>query len=162
MTTATADRRKTARRAVIAEVVQRVQQILKTVDLFSRRTLRQFGVTGPQIWALRTIDAAGSLSTGELADRMFLHDSTISGILDRLEERGLVTRERGDDDRRVIRLRVTRSGLDILCRAPEPPRSRLPRGLQKLDRRELRRMRDAVRQLALIMRVDDLDPDSND
>ena len=146
--------RRTSRKEQIAEIVQGLHRLFKTVDTFSRRMLVDFGVTGPQIWALRTIAGEGSLTIGELADRMYLHMSTVSGIIDRLEERDLVTRERTDEDRRVVRLRVTRQGQAILQRAPEPPRSLIAPGLQRMGDRDLALMRIAVRHLARIMRAE--------
>ena len=146
--------RRAGRKEQVAEIVQRLHQMFKAVDTFSRRMLYEFGVTGPQVWALRTISGAGSLSIGELAERMYLHMSTISGIIDRLEERSLVTRERSDEDRRVVRLRVTRPGQAILQRAPVPPRSLIASGLQRLEDRELSSMRQAIRKLSRIMRAE--------
>ncbi|HYE98525.1 MAG TPA: MarR family transcriptional regulator, partial [Planctomycetota bacterium] len=125
----------------------------KVVDTFSRQALKEFGVTGPQIWALRTIHAERGLTIGELAGRMYLHISTVSGILDRLEERGLIERRRSPEDRRVTRLEVTARGRAVLARAPEPPRSLVLRGLQGLSRSELRNLRRSIDILAGIMQV---------
>jgi DNA-binding MarR family transcriptional regulator len=133
------------------ETVRTLHALFQHVDVYSRRMLREFGVSGPQIWALRTIAARKGITIGELTEAMFLHISTVSGILDRLEERALVSRERMDPDRRVVRLTVTRHGHEVLRRAPEPPRSRLARGLRTLKRRDVARLRDAVRRLARLM-----------
>ena len=91
--------RRSGRRHAIEEVVRHLHRIFKVVDTFSRRTLAEFGVSGPQIWALRTIEASGSLTMGELAGALFLHMSTVTGIVDRLEGRRLVVRERFGEDR---------------------------------------------------------------
>lgn len=143
--------KRSDRKEELAEVVQGLHHLFKAVDTFSRQMLRTFGVSGPQVWALGTIAQAGSLTIGELADRMYLHISTVSGIVDRLEERSLMVRERTEEDRRVVRLRVTRQGRLILQRAPEPPRSLIAKGLQRLSDRELQIMKSAVRQLTRIM-----------
>lgn len=141
------------REETLAHVVQTVHRIFKVVDTFSRQALREFGVSGPQIWALRAIDAYAGLTIGGLAEKMYLHISTVSGILDRLEERGLIERRRSSDDRRVTRLQVTARGRGVLARAPEPPRSLVLRGLRALPAAELRRLRRALDTLAAIMQV---------
>ncbi len=147
-------RGKSKAEEVLQETVRTLHGLFQHVDLFSRRMLRDFGVSGPQLWALRTIADRKNLTIGELAALMFLHISTVSVLLDRLEERGLVERERSAPDRRVVRLRVTSAARRILYRAPEPPRSQLTRGLQDLSMRERRRMRDHVRRLARLMGMD--------
>jgi DNA-binding MarR family transcriptional regulator len=154
--------RRSGRRQSIEEVVRHLHHIFKVVDTFSRRTLAEFGVSGPQIWALRTIEAAGSLTMGELAEALFLHMSTVTGIVDRLEGRRLVLRERFGEDRRVVHLRVTARGRSVIDRTPEPPRSLIAKGLQDLQPRELGRMRYAVARLAQIMRADRLEPETSD
>ena len=140
-----------ARDAALASSVRAVHRIFKGVDTASRRLLKDFGVTGPQLWALRTIDEARGLTTGELADRLYLHISTVSGILDRLEKNRWVERRRGAEDRRVVRLVVTRKGKAILSRAPEPPRSVVLRGLRALDDRALAEMSRSLARLLRIM-----------
>ena len=134
-------------------MVQTLHRIFKVVDTFSRQALREFGVSGPQIWALRAIHAYAGLTIGGLAEKMYLHISTVSGILDRLEERGLVERRRSPDDRRVTRLEVTAKGRAVLARAPEPPRSLVLRGLRGLPAGELRHFRRVLDELARIMQV---------
>jgi DNA-binding MarR family transcriptional regulator len=142
---------KARRRTLIAEAVQSLHLIFRTVDLFSRETLGRFGVTGPQIWALRTIEEAEVLTVGALSERMFLHISTVSGILDRLESAGLVDRERLKADRRVVQLRLTPQGRSLIRRAPEPPRMKVLRGLKRLPTRQVAAVRSAILRLAEIM-----------
>jgi DNA-binding MarR family transcriptional regulator len=131
-----------------------LHQIFQAVDLFSRQTLRDFGVSGPQIWALRTIDEGGVVSMGDLAQRMHLHMSTVSGIIDRLESGRLVTRERSSADARVMELRLTARGRSLLAKAPEPPRSKAARGLQRLSPKDLERVHSALLLIARAMDVE--------
>jgi DNA-binding MarR family transcriptional regulator len=131
-----------------------LHQIFQAVDLFSRQTLRDFGVSGPQIWALRTIDEGGVVSMGDLAQRMHLHMSTVSGIIDRLESGRLVTRERSSADARVMELSLTARGRSLLAKAPEPPRSKAARGLQRLSPKDLERVHSALLLIARAMDVE--------
>jgi DNA-binding MarR family transcriptional regulator len=131
-----------------------LHRVFQAVDLFSRQTLRDFGVSGPQIWALRSIEQAGVSSMSDLAQGMHLHMSTVTGIIDRLESAKLVTRGRAEADARVMEIRLTSKGKAILARAPEPPRSKAARGLQRLSPRELRQVHSSLVLLARAMDVD--------
>jgi MarR family transcriptional regulator, organic hydroperoxide resistance regulator len=146
----------------LSECVEMLHQIFQSVDLFSRQALRDFGVSGPQIWALRTIGEAGILSMGDLAQHMHLHMSTVTGIIDRLETSKLVTRDRSTEDARVMELRLTPKGRGILAKAPEPPRSKAARGLQKLGPKQLKQVHSALRLVAEAMDVDLTPPGSQD
>jgi DNA-binding MarR family transcriptional regulator len=145
---------RSERQETLSESVEMLHQIFQAVDLFSRQTLRDFGVTGPQIWALRTIDDGDVVSMGDLAQRMHLHMSTISGIIDRLESSRLVTRERSTADARVMDVRLTARGRALLAKAPEPPRSKAARGLQRLSPKELSRVHSALLLIARAMDVE--------
>jgi len=142
----------------LSETVEMLHQIFQAVDLFSRQTLRDFGVTGPQIWALRTIDDGDVVSMGDLAQRMHLHMSTVSGIIDRLESARLVTRERSAADARVMDVRLTARGRALLAKAPEPPRSKAARGLQRLNPKELSQVHSALLLIARAMDVEFTSP----
>lgn len=139
------------RETALTSSVRAVHRIFQSVDTASRRLLKDFGVTGPQLWALRTVEEARGLTIGELAARMYLHISTVSGILDRLEKNLWVERRRSAEDRRVTRLVVTRAGRALIARAPEPPRSVVLRGLRELDDRALGEMSRSMERLARIM-----------
>lgn len=144
---------------VLSESVEMLHQIFQAVDVFSRQALRDFGVTGPQIWALRAIEDAKVVSMGDLAQKMHLHMSTVSGIIDRLENAKLATRDRSPADARVMELRLTPKGRSILARAPEPPRSKAARGLGRLTLEELVRVHSALLLVAKAMDVSLLSTD---
>jgi DNA-binding MarR family transcriptional regulator len=145
------------RKECLSETVEMLHQIFQSVDVFSRQALREFGVTAPQIWALRTIGRENVATMSGLAQHMHLHMSTVSGIIDRLEAARLVTRERSEADARVMELRLTPKGRAILAKAPEPPRSKAARGLLRLAAKELKLVRNALLLLGQAMDLD-LDP----
>jgi len=60
------------------------------------------------------------LPCGEISERMVRRDPDLTRLLDRLESRGLVTRSRGVDDRRVVRAAITEEGLALLASLDEP------------------------------------------
>ena len=75
--------------------------------------LEKLQLTSPQFYVLATIGYAGGLPFGEIGEKMMVTVSNLTGIVDRLEEKGLVARERDAHDRRVIRVRLTEKGFKL-------------------------------------------------
>jgi DNA-binding MarR family transcriptional regulator len=92
-------------------LVRDVEEILKPFDL-----------SGSQFNVLRILRGAGpsGLACGEVGGRMITHDPDITRLLDRLENRGLISRARQEDDRRVVKTRITPEGLRILGELDAP------------------------------------------
>ncbi|HVF47064.1 MAG TPA: MarR family transcriptional regulator [Pyrinomonadaceae bacterium] len=86
-------------------------------DLFKTRDL-----TGAQYNVLRILRGAGEdgLPCREIGERMITRDSDITRMLDRLEARALIRRERQSDDRRVVLTVITKRGLEVLSELDEP------------------------------------------
>jgi DNA-binding MarR family transcriptional regulator len=117
--------------------------LLRTADALLRKEvelLKEFGLSPTQYNALRILRGAGDegVTCGELSDRMLTKDPDVTRLIDRLEGRGLIQRARSDQDRRVVRTRITAAGLDVLARLDEPS-DRWTRGqLGHLTKTELR------------------------
>jgi len=99
--------------------------LLKVADIFaleSEQFLKSVGLTGAQYNVLRILRGAEpeGLPCRGIGDRMISHDPDITRLLDRMEKRGLITRERQTDDRRVVKTRITPEGLAILKPLDEP------------------------------------------
>ena len=99
--------------------------VLRTADLIRRRTaaaLAPHGITSQQYNVLRILRGAHpkSLPTLEVAARMIEQTPGVTRLLDRLEEAGLVSRERGADDRRLVHCHITAAGLALLAELDLP------------------------------------------
>jgi DNA-binding MarR family transcriptional regulator len=89
------------RKETIAGAFDNLRRVVQVVHGYSKRSKQVGGLTGPQLWAIKVLAASAPIMVSELARRMYLHPSTVIGILDRLESRGLVKRTRSTEDRRV-------------------------------------------------------------
>jgi DNA-binding MarR family transcriptional regulator len=76
----------------------------------SKRMRSTLGITGPQRLVLRIVGQFPGVSAGELAEIVHLHPSTITGVLQRLVQKGLLARERDPLDSRRVRLKVQPRG----------------------------------------------------
>ena len=144
------------RDAEISEIMQSLRRIIKSLQDYSRTVFSHFGITGPQLWALKTINRLGSLPLGELSKRMYLHPSTISGVIDRLEKKGYLVRDRIENDRRVVRVRLTPKGKMLVRKAPNPVQGKMIYGLRKLKKEKLDLIYESVQELVGIMEAKNL------
>jgi DNA-binding MarR family transcriptional regulator len=123
--------------------------LLQTADAVGQEAeqlLKSQGLTGAQYNVLRILRGAepGGLPCRGIGDRMISHDPDMTRLLDRMEKRRLITRMRQTDDRRVIKTRITRQGLQMLKALDQPVRG--------LHKRQFRHMTAArLRALAGIL-----------
>lgn len=99
-------------------IARALRQINRAVDLHSRALLQRHGLTAPQLATLLEIERLQPVSSGVLASEVHLGSATLTGILDRLEQRGLVCRTRHAGDRRSILLSLTDLGTELFASAP--------------------------------------------
>ena len=98
----------------------------------AEQLVKEQGLTGTQYNVLRILrgsEPAGLPCKG-ISDRMISHDPDMTRLLDRMEKRNLITRQRQSDDRRVVKTRITSEGLDILRKLDAP--------VQDLHKRQFR------------------------
>jgi len=84
--------------------------------------MKEHSLTGTQYNVLRILRGAepAGLPCKGISDRMISHDPDMTRLLDRLEKRGVISRERQANDRRVVKTRITAAGLDILKKLDAP------------------------------------------
>ena len=138
------------REIAITEIMQSLRRIIKSLQDYSQKVSSYFGITGPQLWVLKTINQSGSLSLGELSKRMYLHPSTVTGVVDRLEKKGYVLRDRSDVDRRIVKVKLTSKGNKLAKKGPSPVQGRMIYGLRKLKKDELFSIYKSVQKLVEI------------
>ena len=142
----------------VAEIIDNIRRVFQVVNEHSKKAERKTGLTGPQLWAIKTIAQGAPLMVSEIALRMHLHPATVVGILDRLETRGLVRRVRSTEDRRVVRVELTGPGEDLVKRAPEVAQGLLVSGLEQLKTRNLKTIAATLDQLVEILGAQRIPP----
>lgn len=96
-----------------------LRRILKVVDTHARRLARDTSLTPSQLVVLKELASRQSSQPGELSRSAGLKQATISILLDKLQDRGLVQRVRGDADRRTVSVFITPRGRATLADAPD-------------------------------------------
>jgi DNA-binding MarR family transcriptional regulator len=117
-------------------VMQSLRRIVRAVSLYSHQLAATYKITAPQLVCLLTIVNEGPLNLSRLSKQVFLSASTVVGILDRLEEKGLITRQRNQKDRRLIHVQATPKGEALIAQTPSPLPTALANALKQLPELE--------------------------
>lgn len=139
-----------------AAIVQGLRRIVKALQTYSQDVRSGYGLTGPQLWALKTLRRNGRMPVGRLADALAVNQSSVSVLVDRLVRRGLVRRIRGRTDRRFVEIDLTPRGRALVADAPEPAQGRLLHALEDMGAPDVRRIRRAVDELVTAMEAMDI------
>lgn len=144
----------TRKRREINEIITSIRLIKGVNQKYSRDLMKTHRITGQQLGALRIVSLSPFISLGDLSERMYLHISTGSGIVDRLEAKGYLTRERSRMDRRVVNLRITPLGRRVIKKAPLAGIGLLFQDIDHLPTNEIHRIWDAMMILRKVMNID--------
>jgi DNA-binding MarR family transcriptional regulator len=149
--------REAVKQREIEEIVRSLRLVRSVHARHSRELMRDFRITGTQLGVMRTLGRYRRISMGELSRRMYLHISTVSSIVDRLEAGGHLTRERSSGDRRVVFLELTARGREIVKKAPVYAFGFLMRDIESLPSAEIHKIHDALHLLLKVMRIEGAD-----
>lgn len=117
-------------------VFQSLRRIIRAIELHSRKLDTVHHITGPQHVCLLALNEEAPLTVKRLAQLACLSPSTIVGIVDRLEEKGLAQRIRSTSDRRAVMITATEKGEQLLASTPSPIQASLTRALEDLPESE--------------------------
>jgi DNA-binding MarR family transcriptional regulator len=135
-------------------VLRKLRLVFNTVKGHFRDVEKKAGVAGAQVWALSVIRDKPGIGVGELARALDIHQSTASNLLKPLIERGMVTAERTQADRRALKLRISARGLAVLRKAPGPAVGLLPEALSQLDLDTLLRLDEDLQGVIAMLHAD--------
>lgn len=133
------------------EILVELRKIVRAMDLQSRQLQRDCALTSPQLVLLREIVRHEEIAIGTLAANASLSNATATGIVDRLEQRGLVARSRNGKDRRQVLLSSTEAGRALCDEAPPLMQEKFLDSLSGLQQSEQTQMLTALSQLAGMM-----------
>lgn len=138
------------------QILDELIQLVARSRQQSHDFLEKYGVTVPQSGVMRVLQRRGALPIGTLAEKLFLKTSTVSGIIDRLERDGMVSRLRGNSgDRRVVHVSLTEQGLELATRLPSTSFDTLRRALDRLTPEEANGLLNTLNRLLELVREDE-------
>lgn len=144
------DRTKQCARDPALAVIREVVRAYQAFSDFSSRDIKRLGLTAPEFDVLATLGNQPGMTFKDIGENTLITKTTLTGVVDRLEEKGLVERRACPEDRRCIRAILTEKG-DALFRQVFPEHvDRLRERLCALDEAERKQLLEAlakVRQL---------------
>jgi DNA-binding MarR family transcriptional regulator len=142
------------REGQIRKIKYIIQRLMQAAEHFNKELNKKHGVSIPQLNCLLALHENGPIPLSLIARYIMVNSSTVTGIVDRLEDKGLVKRTRISMDRRVITVSLTDSGRDIVQRAPFPIDEKLVMGFNRLPETERNEIIDALSKLTFILDVE--------
>ncbi|MEJ2762419.1 MarR family transcriptional regulator [Photobacterium sp. MCCC 1A19761] len=139
------------------EVLIALRQIIRAIDLHSRKLNKVAGLTGPQLVLMRAIRDSGEVTIRQLSNNTNMSQATATTILDRLEKRGLVVRERSTLDKRKVHAYLTEQGKESLAQAPMLLQESFISRFQQLDDWEQSLLLSSVQRISSMMNAEHLD-----
>lgn len=133
------------------EVLIALRRIARAIDLHSKQLVQRYGLTGPQALILKNLLGTQALSVGELAKHVNLSQATVTDILDRLEKRRLVERQRSTTDKRRVLVRATKNAEKLLGTALPLLQESFVSEFQKLAEWEQTLVLSTLQRVALMM-----------
>lgn len=138
-------------------VLVALRRVIRATDLHSKHLAKTTGLTAPQILLLQTIRDKGEVTIGEIANDMSLSQATVTTILDRLEKRGLVYRERSKEDKRKVHAHLTDTAIETLKSAPIPLQDQFARQYADLQEWEQTMIISSLQRVAQMMDAQHID-----
>lgn len=124
------------------------------MDLRSRQLEKSVGLTVPQLIVLKEVAEAGEAPIGRIAARVSLSQATVTTIVDRLEQRGAIQRQRAESDRRKVFVTLTAVGSELIERSPTILQEEFLSAFERLAQWEQTQMLATLQRVAAMMKAE--------
>ena len=143
------------RQAQMQNIIKKLRVVFRAVQAHSKIVQHQCGLSSAKLWMMWELFANPGLKVSELAKALTVHASTCSNMLDQLEDKDLVRRDRSKIDQRAVHLYLTEEGTKLLAKAPRPTQGTLSEALERLSDNHLLHLEDGLNKLIKSMQVKD-------
>jgi len=139
------------------EIIYAIRRLMQASEHYTKELNKIYNVSAAQLNCLIALYENGPLSPSQIARHVMVNSSTITGIIDRLEKKGLVQRLRVSHDRRVITVELTHNGKLLAENAPPPIQHKIIDGLKRLPPGEIDEIALTLKKLIDMLDVQDMD-----
>jgi DNA-binding MarR family transcriptional regulator len=139
------------------DIIYSIRRLIQAGELYTKELNKIYNVSAAQLNCLLALHENGPLSPSQIARLILVNSSTVTGIIDRLEYKGLVKRLRVSKDRRVITIELMKNGKLLAENAPPPIQQKLMDGLNMLSDKEIDQIAQALIHLTSMLDVQDLE-----
>lgn len=143
----------------ITEILITIRKIVRSINLESKKIQKEHGVSIPQILCLSYLHSSVNYQStqGEIRRFLNLNSSTTSGIIDRLENKGLLARLPKQGDKRVVNITLTSKGASLLDQTPALLHTQLSEKLQLLPDNKLVQMQESLQSLVSLLNIGEIE-----
>ena len=141
------------------DILMRIRKIVRAVNLESKKIQKEYGVSIPQVLCLGYLHQCENFQAtqGEVRKYLNLNSSTASGIINRLEAKGLVARLPKSGDKRTVKLILTSKGFHLYKQIPSLLQDQLTVKLNRLDNQSLNQMHHSLELLVKFLQAENID-----
>ena len=141
------------------EILTNIRKILRSINLESKRIQKEYGISIPQLLSLNYLSEIPNYQSTvkAISEHLNLNSSTVSGIIKRLESKGLVAKLPNPNDRRGSIIALTEKGAKLVKSTPGLLHDRLDQNLSRLQPGELETVRKGLDLLIGLMGVEEID-----
>lgn len=139
------------------EVLTALRRLIRATDLDSKRLARKTHLSTSQLLVLGLLAESPAQTVGSIGDKVGLAQATVTSMVDRLEERGLVARKRSDADRRQVNVILTDAGRQLQNQAPTALQTRFLGNFSALRQWEKLAILSSLQRIADLMEAEHLD-----
>ncbi|WP_435549199.1 MarR family winged helix-turn-helix transcriptional regulator [Desulfobacterium sp. N47] len=141
------------------EIIHSIRRLMQGSELYAKEINKKYNTSAAQVNCLLALKEYGPLPPSQIAKIIMVNSSTVTGIIDRLEQKGLVERQRISQDRRIITVQLTESGKTLAENAPSPIQQKIIDGLKRLTPQEIEHIVNGLNMLTNMLDVQDLEVD---
>lgn len=138
-----------------------LRRIIRAVDIYSKQLNRKVGLTSPQLICLQSVVRGENSTLSMITKDVSLSGSTVTGIVDRLEAKGLLFRERSHSDRRKIYLKPTPAGIEVVNTAPSLLQDKFAAALGELAADEQVKIAESLEHIVELMVAENIEASPN-
>lgn len=141
------------------QIIINIRQIIRALDIENKRIEKQLGLSIPQLLLLNFLKSKTDFKSihSEIKNYLHLNSSTVTGIISRLEKKGLIIKSQAPNDKRVVPIILTAKGLHLLNQSPSLLHNQLIQKLNNLPAEKVQELVSATELLASILNVENID-----
>lgn len=139
------------------DIIYSIRRLMQAGELYTKELNKIYNISAAQLNCLVDLYEHGPLSPSQIARNILVNSSTVTGIIDRLEQKGLVRRLRISSDRRIITIELTKNGVALAENAPPPIQWKIMEGLNKVSDKEIKQIAITLSKLTNMLDVQDLE-----
>jgi len=139
------------------QIIFSIRRLIQASELYTKELNKKYQVSAAQLNCILTLYEHGPLPPSQIAKHMMVKSSTVTGVVDRLEKKGIAERMRSSPDRRVITIQLTETGKKLAENAPPPIQQKIIDGLKQTDKNKVEQVVSSLNMLTSMLDVQDLE-----